>query len=118
MTKAEFYESTGFGLYGFKIKNHSGYAAEGQDIVCAAISANTDLVMSLLEEAFGAEIEVDVNQKAAEVSCFVLHSDIDISKKDIINRVLDVFYRELCELSQQYPQNINCKIIRKEGLSC
>ena len=118
MTKADFFMDTSFGLCGFKIKNHSGYANAGQDIVCAAISANTDFVMSLLEESFKVEIEVGINQKAAEVCCNIPLSDNNVAKKDTVNLILDGFYRKLCELSQQYPQNICCKIIRKEGLSC
>ncbi len=118
MTKAEFYESKTFGLCGFKIKDHSGYKNEGEDIVCAAISANTDLVMSLLEEAFGVELKISVNQKTAEVECIVPKNEDNLSKKSVIFGILDGYYRKLCELSQSYPENISCKIIRKEGLSC
>lgn len=35
------------------LSGHAGYAEEGEDIVCAAVSAACDLTMHLAEEYFG-----------------------------------------------------------------
>ncbi len=40
-------------LIAMRLSGHAGYAEEGQDIVCAAVSAACDLTMHLAEEYFG-----------------------------------------------------------------
>ena len=44
MTTAEFH-TEGRRITGFTVRGHSGYAPEGEDIVCAAVSAITQTAM-------------------------------------------------------------------------
>ncbi|HIS27732.1 MAG TPA: ribosomal-processing cysteine protease Prp [Candidatus Pullilachnospira intestinigallinarum] len=39
MTKVTFYQNSDRQCVGFEARDHAGYAGEGEDIVCAAISA-------------------------------------------------------------------------------
>ena len=39
MTKITFYQRVDGTFQGFHSQDHAGYSAEGQDIVCAAVSA-------------------------------------------------------------------------------
>ena len=47
-------------IIGFDAKGHSGYAAEGEDIVCAAVSALSQTAVNALEAVAGVEPEVIV----------------------------------------------------------
>ena len=50
MTTVTFH-TEGRRIVGFEVKGHSGYAQEGEDIVCAAMSALVYVQVRLLEEA-------------------------------------------------------------------
>lgn len=44
-----------------RIEGHAGYAAHGQDIVCAAISTLTQVFLASVEDLTGDEIEANLN---------------------------------------------------------
>ena len=54
-------------IVGFVISGHSGYAARGQDIVCAGISAIVQTTILGLQEVL--EIECDGIQKEGRLEC-------------------------------------------------
>ena len=54
MTRVEFFDQDGR-ITGFSCSGHSGYAEEGSDIVCAAISALTQGAVIGLKEVIGLE---------------------------------------------------------------
>ena len=58
-------------ILGFSVSGHSGYAEEGSDIVCAAISALAQNVCVGLENVLNLNPTILVNEKKAILSCFV-----------------------------------------------
>ena len=50
MTKVVFFRSGG-SFYGFEEQGHSGFADAGEDILCAALSAMTMLIINTVEGA-------------------------------------------------------------------
>ena len=83
----------------FTLSGHAGYAEEGADIVCAAVSAMANLVCNAAE-AFGAQAEVQVDEGTAALS-YRLTQRCEEAEK-----LLEVFYEELRQLESQYPENI------------
>ena len=80
MTEIDFYTNKKGELLGFHVHGHSGYADEGEDIVCAAISSAVYLVINTVTDVLhiDADVEVDrgdsvlrISSKNAE-SCRVL----------------------------------------------
>ena len=59
MTKITFYQKVDGTFQGFHSQDHAGYSAEGQDIVCAAVSS--------LDELTDDHYQIDVNQEDAEI---------------------------------------------------
>ena len=57
MIRAVLYQ-TGGRLTGFSVKGHDGYAPEGSDIVCAAVSVLTTTCVNALETVAGVVPEV------------------------------------------------------------
>lgn len=49
---------------GFECKGHSGYAEEGRDIVCAAVSALTTACVNALETVAGVAPRVEIGKRA------------------------------------------------------
>ena len=56
MTKIVFYRSNGV-FYGFEERGHTGYGEEGDDVLCAAISAMTMFLIHTVEVAFASSID-------------------------------------------------------------
>ena len=70
MTTIQIQKQSG-NIIGFNVSGHSGYAEEGSDIVCAAISALAQNVCVGLENVLNLNPKILVNEKSANLSCFV-----------------------------------------------
>ena len=89
MTKVEIFNHDGR-IHGFSVSGHSGYAEEGSDIVCAAVSAAVtfDQVLAVVDGAdskfgtptvAGAKVEAKVlkNGKGKKIRVFKYRSKKD-----------------------------------------
>ena len=68
MTKITFYQRVDGTFQGFHSQDHAGYSAEGQDIVCAAVSALVINFVNSLDELTDDHYQIDVNQEDAEIT--------------------------------------------------
>jgi len=67
MTSIQFFRKDG--LYtGFSFKGHAGQASEGENIVCAAISASVELTECQLTDVLKLDTEVEVDARSARVT--------------------------------------------------
>ncbi|MBP5625093.1 MAG: ribosomal-processing cysteine protease Prp [Lachnospiraceae bacterium] len=64
MTEISFYKDSEDQFTGFKCTGHSGYADEGSDIVCAAVSMLTFNFVNSVEKLLG--VKVYVEQREAD----------------------------------------------------
>ncbi len=62
MTEITFYQTETGDYLGFRSENHAGYAEEGEDIVCAAISALIINTINSINELTDDEIDVDMDE--------------------------------------------------------
>ncbi len=98
------------GFIGFTVSGHSGYADEGSDIVCAAVSSCCELVLNQLCDSFGFDIDVTVDPERAFVGCDSRKAHAKNNSRDIISSVIDGFYRTVKDIENQYPQFVKCTI--------
>ena len=104
MITASFFKENGkFNKY--SINGHSGYACEGEDIVCAAVSAMVMLTANNITEGFSVPAKTLVDEETAAVT-LQLDGDNECGIKLITG-----LYNELCNLVNDYPENI--KVIVK-----
>ncbi|MBP5230874.1 MAG: ribosomal-processing cysteine protease Prp [Clostridia bacterium] len=101
MTKAVFSD----GFRSVRIGGHSGYAEEGADIVCAAVSSMATYFCNAAE-SFGAEAAVETDEEDGILSWKLL------SPCPEAERLAEVLYRELRELEAQYPRFV--RVIKSE----
>lgn len=62
MIEAAFHRKAGV-LCGFSIQGHAGYAAYGQDIVCASVSSAAQLTANGITEILGLPAKVEVEER-------------------------------------------------------
>ncbi|HIV17209.1 MAG TPA: ribosomal-processing cysteine protease Prp [Candidatus Alectryocaccobium stercorigallinarum] len=62
MTEITFYQTETGDIIGFRSEGHSGYADQGEDIVCAAISALVINTINSINELTEDEMDVDIDE--------------------------------------------------------
>lgn len=67
MTRATFYQNSDNQCVGFAVNGHAGYAQEGEDIVCAAISALTINTINSIEAFTEDKFRVDVDGESSSI---------------------------------------------------
>ena len=85
------------------VSGHSGYAEEGVDIVCAAASSATELVVNILEQ-FSVDISLEVNDENADVLVIILDGESNRKKKDIIRNIVEGYKSYIEDLAEAYPK--------------
>lgn len=107
MTKIILKEDSVFGYSEISVSGHSGYSDEGSDIVCAYISSSSELVMSILIDALGADIETNINSEKALVAIKVLPTDKNISVSESISAVMRGFEFQMKDFSREFPKFVS-----------
>ncbi len=102
MTKCEFFTENDR-ITGFSISGHSGYAEEGSDIVCAAISAVVTMAEATINDVCGAKAKVRVKQEDARIS-LTLPASCD--EEESVQAVLAGMLLTLCNMRDDYPDYI------------
>ena len=90
-------------ITGFSVSGHSGYAEEGSDIVCAAISALVTMAEATINDVCGAKAKVRVKNEDARVT-LTLPASCD--EEDTVQAVLAGMMLTLCNLRDENPDYI------------
>ncbi len=86
-------------ILGFELKGHSGFAEEGTDIVCAAVSSAAYMTVNTITDIIG----LDADASAKDGYMMMRLSSQDAMKAQDILRGFEL---HMNELSQQYQNNI------------
>ena len=84
---------------------HSDYADEGEDIVCAAISSATELVVNILEQ-FSIGISLEVDEETPSVLVIILDGEENRKKKSTIKNIVEGYKGYISDLAEAYPEFI------------
>ena len=103
MTKVCFYKANK-SFTGFELTGHACLSLDAPDVLCAAISGMTMLVINTLTDVFGAEVDLTSDEKKPLIRLDVL--SCPSNNKDAVNGVLQGFVLQLQDLSCQYPDNL------------
>lgn len=83
---------------GFECTGHAGYAQQGQDIVCAAVSSAAYLTANTITESFGAKAEISVDDG---------YMSLVLSEEDAQSvKLLDGLEAHIRALAKDYPRSI------------
>ena len=102
MTRCEFFMDEDR-ISGFSISGHSGYAENGADIVCAAISAVVTMAEATINDVCGAKAKVRVKDEQARIT-LTLPASCD--EEESVQAVLAGMMLTLCSLRDDYPDYI------------
>ena len=114
MTKITFFRSGG-SFYGFREQGHTGYADEGQDILCAALSAMTMLIVNTIELAYASDVDYSVNEGATEIKVMskaaLAEFEDDDQKRYAVSGLFCGYFYQLNDLTEEYYDNLSVEVV-------
>lgn len=102
MTKVEIFNQGGR-INGFSVSGHSGYAEEGSDIVCAAVTTAVKFAEATINDALGDHANTRVREDEPRIT-LTLPAVCD--DEDAVQAVLTGFMLTMCSLRDDYPDYI------------
>ena len=101
MIRVTLFKSPGGNITGFSCKGHAGYAEEGSDIVCAAVSALSITCANALQSVAGAEPEI------TEKDGFLTASLREDQMNHDSQVILRTFEQGIRDMAASYPKYIS-----------
>ena len=95
----------GSAITGFDARGHSGFAQEGEDIVCAAVTSAVRLVECTVNDVMGLRAGVKVDETAAAIS-LRLPGGLSAAAEDTCQSLLTGLMVYLTQLHDEYPDHI------------
>ena len=93
-------------ITGFEMQGHSGYAPQGEDIVCAALTSAVRLTECAVNDVLGLEAPVKVRDKDACLS-LKLPKVLDEDSERTCQTLLAALLVHCVRLAEEYPENIS-----------
>ena len=113
MTKIVFFRSGG-SFYGFEEQGHSGYADAGHDVLCAALSAMTMLIINTIEVAYASDVDYSIDEGATNIrvrskAALAEYEDDERKRYAVSGLFLSYFY-QLNDLVEEYYENLSVEV--------
>lgn len=111
MTKITFYKTEDGIYYGFRESGHSGYEDAGKDIVCAAISAMTMLIINTVEVAHGSSVDYRIDEESTDIEVICKGAlpkyEADKKKNYAIASLMLGYYHQLHDMLEDYYEYLD-----------
>ncbi len=113
MTKVVFFRSGG-SFYGFEEQGHSGFADAGEDILCAALSAMTMLIINTVEVAYASDVDYTIDEGATNIrvrsKAALPEFEEDERKRYAVSGLFMSYFYQLNELVEEYYDNLSVEV--------
>ena len=114
MTKIVFFRSGG-SFYGFEEQGHADYADAGQDVLCAALSAMTMLIINTVEVAYASDVDYQIDEGATRIKVMsraaLAEYEDDDAKRYAVSGMFCGYYYQLNDLLEEYYDNLSVEVI-------
>ena len=92
-------------IVGFTVQGHSGYADEGSDIICAAVTSAVRLTECAVNDVLGLGAAVHVREKDSRIS-LKLPGSLGQTNESTCQTLLTALMVYLEQLHEEYPDYI------------
>lgn len=120
MTKVVFFRSGGT-FYGFREQGHTGYGDEGYDILCAALSSMSMLIINSINVVFDGELDYTVNEGATEIvvksKSALPEFEEDEMKRYAISGLFMSYFVQLNDLVEEYYEYLEVEVVDRDYAS-
>lgn len=105
MTQIKFLKKNGV-YYGFEESGHTGFAESGEDILCAALSAMTMLIINTVEVVYASEIDYSIDDETANIRVIAMDAlpktGADEKKRYAVAGLIYSYYLQLMDMTEEY----------------
>ena len=113
MTKIIFYRSGG-SFYGFEEQGHACYNENGDDVLCAALSAMTMLIINTIEVAYASDVDYDVNEGATRIvvrsKAALPEFEEDERKRYAVSGLFLSYFYQLNDMIEEYYDYLDVEV--------
>ncbi len=116
MTKIRFFRCDGV-FYGFEELGHAGYGEAGDDVVCAALSAMTMLIVNTVELAYASNVDYDIDEGATHIrvrsKAALPEFEEDEKKRYAVSGIFLAYYYQLNDMLEEYYDYLEVEVVDK-----
>lgn len=116
MTKVVFYKD-GDSFYGFHEEGHAGFEEAGKDIVCAALSAMTMLIINTIEVVWGSDVRYKIDDETTDITVTAKEAipeyAEDAAKQYAISGLFYSYYLQLNDMLEDYYDYLDVDVEEK-----
>ena len=117
MTTITFYKTDGF-YYGFEEKGHTGYGESGDDVLCAALSSMTMLLINASEISYASNVDYTIDEKTTDIRVIAKSAlpkyESDEKRQYAISGLIQAYFFQLMDLVEVYYEFLDVKEVEKE----
>ena len=117
MTTVCFYKANGF-YYGFEEQGHTGFAESGEDILCAALSSMTMLIINAIEVTYDSRVDYTIDEKTTDIRLIAKSAlpqyESDARKQFAISGLIQAYFYQLMDLVEDYYEYLDVREVEKE----
>ena len=118
MTKITFYKTEDGIYYGFRESGHAGFDDSGKDIICAALSAMTMLIINTVEVALGSDIIYNVDDEKTDIEVISKSAlpkyESDKMKNYAVASLFLGYYHQLNDMLEDYYEYLDVDEVVKQ----
>ncbi|MBE3583277.1 MAG: ribosomal-processing cysteine protease Prp [Limnochordaceae bacterium] len=115
MVRVCFWQDQEGRYWGFEAEGHAGWAATGQDIVCAAISALTQATVIGLQRVARLPVESRQNDEQGVLSCRLQPAGWTSAQGQSAWLLCETLWQALAEIAEQYPKHLRLQKVSVSG---
>ena len=117
MTTVIFYKTNGF-YYGFEEQGHTGYGESGDDVLCAALSSMTMLIINSIEVSYACDVDYKIDEKTTDIRVIAKSAlpkyEKDEKKQFAVSGLIQAYFFQLMDLVEEYYEFLDVKEIERE----
>ena len=117
MTTVTFYKTGGY-YYGFEEQGHTGFAEAGDDILCAALSSMTSLIINTIEVSFATSVDYTIDEKTTDIKLIAKSAlpkyEKDERKQFAISGLIQAYFIQLMDLVEDYYDYLDVREVERE----
>ena len=117
MTTITFYKSNGI-YYGFEEQGHTGYGESGDDVLCAALSSMTMLIINAIEVSYATHVDYQIDEKTTDIRVIVKSAlpkyESDEKKQYAVSGLIQAYFLQLMDLLEDNYDYLDVREIEKE----
>ena len=104
-TTVTFFKRSDGALVGYRARGHTGFAAAGEDIVCAAISALTQTTLNGLQNVLKAPVAAEIDDQSALLEA-KMTPEANEKQLEQAQILLETLLQGLQAIERSYPRNV------------